>query len=121
MAPTSRLIIGNLSKLETKEAGVDLESLPLDLGSLPSATLWQKVLGALNAGEMPPKDATQLKAEEKTQLLDDLSRQLVVARRILGDSGGVITMRRLNRREYKNTIRELLGVEADVSANIGSS
>jgi hypothetical protein len=33
----------------------------------------------------------------------------------LSDQHGVITMRRLNRREYKNTLRELLGVEINVA------
>jgi len=40
---------------------------------------------------------------------------MVAARKSLGDQRGVITMRRLNRREYQGTLRELLGVEINVS------
>ena len=76
--------------------------------------MWQKILGVINAGEMPPNDSSQPDADDKASFLKDLSEQLVIARRILSDSGGVITMRRLNRREYANTIRELLGVEANI-------
>lgn len=44
-----------------------------------------------------------------------LSNTMVAARKLLGDTGGVITMRRLNRREYIHTIRGLLGVTLDAA------
>ena len=69
----------------------------------------------MNAGEMPPEDKKQPTASEKTLFLDDLSHELVDARAILSDSGGLITMRRLNRREYENTIRTLLDVDVDTA------
>jgi len=99
----------------TEKGEVNLEDLSFDLGSLETAELWQKVLNSLNSGEMPPEEEKQVSAAEKTLFLDDLSHQLVTARKILSDTGGAITMRRLNRREYKNTIRELLGVDVDVA------
>lgn len=98
---------------QAKEGGVDLQSLSFNLNTVESAERWQKVLGALNSGEMPPKDQQQLSNDEKADLLDDLSAQLVVAREILSDAAGVITMRRLNRREYENTVYDLLGVRID--------
>ncbi len=97
----------------TEEGNVNLEDLNFNLDTLATAELWQKVLNVLNSGEMPPEDETQPDAQAKTDLLDDLSHQLVTARMILSDSGGVITMRRLNRREYENTIEELLGVSIE--------
>ena len=96
------------------EGKIDLESLSYDLGTLPVAETWQKVLGALNSGEMPPADSQQMPKQQKADLLEDLSEKLVVARKLLSDSGGRITMRRLNRREYANTIRALLHVDAHV-------
>lgn len=98
---------------ESKEGGVDLQQLSFQLNTVESAERWQKVLGALNSGEMPPQDQPQLTNEQKANLLDDLSAQLVVAREILSDAAGVITMRRLNRREYENTVFDLLGVRID--------
>jgi hypothetical protein len=99
----------------TQEGKVDLEKLSFDLNTLETAELWQKVLGALNSGDMPPKDERQPTSAHKTEFLSDLSQQLVLARKILSDAGGVITMRRLNRREYVNTIRDLLGVEVSAA------
>ncbi|MFK8111607.1 MAG: DUF1592 domain-containing protein [Rubripirellula sp.] len=99
---------------ETQEGQVNLADLSFDLATIESATLWQKVLTAINSGEMPPEGEKQLRAKKKTEFLADLSQSLVTARSILADSGGKITMRRLNRREYKNTIRDLVGVEMNV-------
>ncbi|MDF1853136.1 MAG: DUF1592 domain-containing protein [Verrucomicrobiales bacterium] len=59
---------------------------------------------------MPPPKKPQLSAEEKTEFLADLSETLVIARRIHADTGGEIKMRRLNQREYANTMEVLLGV-----------
>ncbi len=68
----------------------------------------------MNSGEMPPEDSRQPDKLAKTEFLESLSETLVVARKSLGDVRGKITMRRLNRREYKNTIRDLLGVDIGV-------
>ena len=100
---------------EEKQKGkVRLDQLSFTLDSVQGADLWQKILNQLNSGEMPPEDSKQPERGEKTEFLDSLSHTLMAARRSLGDSGGKITMRRLNRREYKNTIRALLGVSVDV-------
>lgn len=95
---------------QTQEGKVDLETLPFRITTIEQAELWQKVLGALNSGEMPPKDSEQPGNTKKADFLDDLSRTMVTARKALGDSGGKITMRRLNKRDYQNSIESLLGV-----------
>ncbi len=100
----------------TREGKVDLETLPLSITTLQQAELWQKVLNALNSGEMPPEDSLQPGNDEKADFLDDLAGTMVSARRALSDSGGMITMRRLNRREYRNTIEQLTGVKVDVNS-----
>lgn len=100
-----------------EEGDVDLENLAFNLSKdMKTAETWQKVLNAINSGEMPPDDEPQISAAKKTVFLDDLSNQLVTARKVLSDSGGVIAMRRLNRREYHNTIEMLLGVGIDVKS-----
>lgn len=100
---------------DAQEAGFRVDDLPLAIDSVAAAERWQKVLGALNSGEMPPDDEPQPDAAAKADFLDDLAKSMVTARKSLADQGGRIAMRRLNRREYKNTIRDLLGVEIDVS------
>ena len=101
---------------ETREGGVDLETLALEITTVEQAEKWQKILNVLNSGEMPPKDSEQPGNVEKANFLDALAQTMVAARKSLSDSGGNITMRRLNRREYQNTIKHLLGIEVDASS-----
>lgn len=101
----------------SEEAGVNLEDLDFKLSrDIGTVELWAKVLNAINSGEMPPEDSEPIPDEAKLAFLEDLTGRMVEARKILGDSGGVIPLRRLNRREYANTIEALLGVQPDVSS-----
>ena len=100
---------------EKQKGKVRLDDIAFTVDTVEKADLWQKVLNSINSGEMPPEDEKQPDPTAKTDFLDDLSRMLVTARAVLSDSGGKITMRRLNRREYKNTIRDLLGVDLRVN------
>ena len=99
---------------DTQKGKVNLENLPFEISTPQVAELWQKVLNSINAGEMPPEGKKQPKPQEKADFLDGLANTMVLARKALSDSGGKITMRRLNRREYQNTIKELTGTTVDV-------
>lgn len=100
----------------TEEGSVNLEDLTFDIAKdIETAEKWAKILGVINSGEMPPEDSEPLPDDDKAAFLQDLSNRMVTARMILSDTGGEITMRRLNRREYANTIESLLGVRPDVS------
>lgn len=100
----------------TKQKGkFRVDDLPLAITDLQTAERWQKVLDQMNSGDMPPQDEKQPDSNSKADFLDSLANVMVAARRDLSDQHGVITMRRLNRREYRNTLRDLLGVEINVS------
>lgn len=114
---------GKCHGAEKQEGHFRTDDLPFQIADLASAERWQKVLNALNSGEMPPDDAKQPASADKADFLDDLANVMVATRKSLGDQRGVITMRRLNRREFKGTLRELLGVEINVGelpADVGS-
>ncbi len=100
---------------EKQKGKFRVDDLPFAITNVETAEKWQKVLNQMNSGEMPPEDEKQPASAAKADFLDDLANVMVAARRSLGDQNGVITMRRLNRREYKNTLRELLGVEINVA------
>ncbi|RBP43634.1 cytochrome c [Roseimicrobium gellanilyticum] len=102
-------------KADKQKGHFRVDDLPFTIKTVEDAERWQKVLNAMNAGDMPPEEEKQPDSTAKTDFLDDLSHVMVAARRQFSDQNGVITMRRLNRREYRNTIRELLGVEINVS------
>ena len=94
----------------SEKGEVNLEDLPLHIETIEQAETWQKVLNSLNSGEMPPEKKKQPQQTEKADFLDDLALTMVTARKVLSDSGGKITMRRLNKRDYQNSIESLLGV-----------
>ncbi len=100
---------------ERQKGKFRVDDLSFSLSDLPTADRWQKILNVLNAGEMPPEEENPLPRTLKTEFLDELSNTMVAARRTLSDQRGVITMRRLNRREYRNTLRGLLGADINVS------
>ena len=100
----------------TEKGSVNLEDLSFQVTNIEQAELWQKVLNSMNSGEMPPEDKKQPEQGEKADFLDALAQTMVDARRSLSDIGGEITMRRLNRREYQNSMASLLGFEPDVSS-----
>ncbi len=97
------------------EGNIRLDDLSFEITSVETAERWQKVLNVLNSGAMPPEDESPLAAAAKADLVDDLAQTMVAARKSLADQRGSITMRRLNRREYRNTLRELLGAEINVA------
>ena len=99
---------------EKSEGKFRVDNLSFTITDNESAERWQKVLNALNSGSMPPEDEAQPASHSKADFLEDLANIMTAVRRNLSDQNGVITMRRLNRREYGNTLRELLGVEIDV-------
>ena len=97
-----------------KTGGLTLEKL--DLGGVPeNAQIWEKVVRKVNAGMMPPTAAPQpapavLKSFVRS-LESDLDRAAVAK-----PNPGRAMVRRLNRTEYKNTIRDLLALDIDVAA-----
>ena len=95
---------------DTEKGSVNLEALSFKIETIEQAENWQKVLHVLNSGEMPPEKKKQPDQVEKADFLDDLALTMVNARKVLSDSGGKITMRRLNKRDYQNSIESLLGV-----------
>jgi hypothetical protein len=97
----------------TEKGEVNLEDLPFHIETIEQAESWQKVLESLNSGEMPPEDKRQPEGAEKADFLDDLAGTMVTALKVFADSGGEITMRRLNKRDYQNTVESLLGVRLD--------
>ena len=74
---------------------------------------WGEVVNVLNSHEMPPEGEPQPKPEEVAKVVDWITDQMVRAELIRRD--GQIVLRRLNRDEYRNTIRDLIGIDFDVA------
>lgn len=87
--------------------GLDLESLPFDLSDRSMRERWIQIHDRIDAGEMPP-DRRDLPADERSRLVATLATSLynADAKDVLTSSRG--TMRRLNRDEYQQNLRDVL-------------
>jgi len=96
----------------TKKGGLDLESLSPDLDNPAAFEKWVRVHDRVRAGEMPPRERKRRPAPAEVEpFLQVLNADLVAADRARRDGEGRAVLRRLNRTEYQNTLRDLLGVE----------
>ena len=97
-----------------QNAGVRLDSLSKDLvNDRRAAETWHDVREALHRGAMPPLGAPSLSSSDRETLLSWLEESLREADEARRPSRGVVVMRRLNRVEYQNTMRDLLGLDID--------
>lgn len=89
--------------------GIDVERLPAN------GEIWEKVIKKLRSGAMPPATAPK----PDGTVLFDIARQLesdMDAHAVQSPDPGRPVVHRLNRAEYTNAVRDLLGVEIDRKA-----
>jgi mono/diheme cytochrome c family protein len=99
---------------EAQEADLRVDvDLTTDFLALANKARWEEVVNVLNSHEMPPEEKPRPPEEQVARVVDWITSQMVRAELHRRDSA--IVMRRLNRHEYQNTIRDLLGVDVDVS------
>ena len=96
-----------------KIGGLNLEAYANVPPAATNRGEFEKILQKLEAGEMPPKTQSRPSQAE----LDVVATWIQARYRIAAGNSGVenagrIKVRRLNRVEYNNTLRDLLGVDA---------
>ena len=94
-----------------KKGEVAFDELKTD-AELLNHELWLKALKNVRAGLMPPEKKPQPSAEQREQLARWIKFSAFGIDPKNPDPGRV-TVRRLNRAEYRNTIRDLMGVDFD--------
>ena len=98
---------------EKKQKGkLRLDTLSPDLlKSRIAAETWHDVRDALNLGEMPPEEEPELSREKRQILVGWVNQEIDALIEAKKSTGGRVVLRRLNRSEYQNTMRDLLGIE----------
>ena len=94
---------------EKQKGNLRLDNVDYTLKKHSSVENWSNILDALNLSEMPPRKADQPQDKEMMMAIAALTEKLTVAHKTLAQTGGVIKMRHLNKREYRNNIRDLFG------------
>jgi len=97
------------------KGGVRFDGFSSDAELMSERNLWLNALKNLRAGMMPPARKPQPTAEER-RLVEDWIKSDVFHADPRNPDPGRVTVRRLNRVEYRNTVRALLGVEFDTTA-----
>ena len=81
--------------------------------------MWMNALKMINSGEMPPKKPKPELAESEA-FAAHIRAVFEHADRNAKPDPGRVTMRRLNRVEYKNTVRDLVGIDFDPTEDFPS-
>jgi mono/diheme cytochrome c family protein len=84
------------------------------------AEIWEKVVRKLRTGIMPPPNMPQPSPEDRGALLAYLETSLDRAAAAKPNPGRTDTLRRLNRTEYQNAIRDLLAIDIDAASLLPS-
>jgi len=95
---------------DTLEGEFDVDKqLGLEFNQSATSAKWSEVVNVLNSHEMPPEDASQPPQDEIAKLVDWIRSEQIRAEEF--DHKSNVVLRRLNRNEYRNTIRDLVGVD----------
>jgi hypothetical protein len=96
-------------------AGVRTDQLDPSLDDHQLKT-WEAIRGRLKAGTMPPKGTPQPSTAERDQVVAWITHAFEIARLRPAPKNGVV--RRLTVAQYRNTLRELLQLDDDVSTSL---
>jgi mono/diheme cytochrome c family protein len=97
---------------EKPKGDLRLDRLSADFADQATREQWLTVLKRVKAGEMPPKGKPRPSPEEVRVLGEWISGRVAASDRRAAQ--GRVVLRRLNRAEYQNTVRDLLGVDLDL-------
>ena len=94
----------------TAEGGLDLAAVATDLSNPEVTSTWIRIYDRVRIGEMPPQDATQPTEQHRATFTRLLGEPLTKAH--AATKGTVL--RRLNRREYQNSMNDMFGTHLDL-------
>ena len=98
-----------------------LDNLGTNLDDRRTLETWQDILDQLNLGDMPPDKAMQPTAEQLADTVDLLTAVLAKTYAERKSTGAQTVIRRLNRIELRNTLRDLLYLEGPVFHSVGTA
>jgi len=94
-----------------------IDQLDGDLAKLATFDRWQEIALRVKAGEMPPPKEPRPHAEQLKEFLRQITTTIdeaAMTHRDGGRKGGRVVLRRLNRVEFENTVRDIFDVNVSV-------
>ncbi|MBM3459421.1 MAG: DUF1587 domain-containing protein, partial [Armatimonadetes bacterium] len=104
-------------RLQSAEVG--FHTFKTDQEFVQGRAVWEHASKRMASHQMPPRGAPQPTDRERQFLVTWIDTRLSAAECAVKDPGRV-TLRRLNRAEYDNTLRDLLGIELKLSQDFPS-
>ena len=95
---------------EKPKGKLRLDRLSSDLADTATREHWAEVVDRLKSGEMPPEGKPRPTEKDLQAFLDSLAPRVAAAETAARAAQGRVVLRRLNRVEYENTMRDLLGI-----------
>jgi hypothetical protein len=99
---------------EVKKKNFRIDTLPASFADRGVRDLWARVYDRIRLGEMPPKPQARPKADEAGPVLAWIAARVDGAEAEKRAREGRTVLRRINRVEYENTMRDLLGVDLNL-------
>ncbi|HZE97616.1 MAG TPA: DUF1592 domain-containing protein [Planctomycetota bacterium] len=98
------------------KAKLNLELFTDEVSVLKARKTWKKIYDQLNAREMPPEEKPRIPGPDLEKMTAWIETTLDRPDPSAPRDPGRVVMRRLNRVEYRNTIRDLVGVDFNPNA-----
>ena len=99
-------------------AGFRIDTLGSDFTLGNTAGVWKAVMDKINSGQMPPKSEPRPDAKEAFAVASWIARKLHETELAAQGAGGRVPMRRMNRVEYANTVRDLFSLDDNFARRI---
>ena len=96
---------------KVRVADLDLSSYENSSSVLADRDRWEHIVEKIETRQMPPPGAPYPGAEQRKAVVDWIRGEFNRADRSVKPNPGRVTARRLNRAEYNNTMRDLLGLD----------
>jgi cytochrome c553 len=103
---------------ETQEGNIRIDTLNPDLSHGADVSWWLEIVAVLSNGEMPPPAEEPLRDEDRSQLVEWLSKELQVASMVRRAEQGRSSFRRMTRYEYNYALQDLLGLPYDFARDL---
>ncbi|MCI0361776.1 MAG: DUF1592 domain-containing protein [Planctomycetaceae bacterium] len=100
-----------------QEAEISLDKYTDDESLLKDRRTWNNIIHMVRSGQMPPEERPRPMAGDIEKLLKSIDAVLASLDCGKVKNVGRVTLRRLNRVEYNNTIRDLVGVDFQPAAD----
>ena len=110
IAPLLAKHCGDCHGADTQEAEIAFHNYKSVEAILADAKVWERTLDMLESQAMPPDDQPPMSDADRKAIVDWIEQTIFYVDCEAAPDPGRVTIRRLNRTEYNNTVRDLLEV-----------